>query len=106
MLNFARSLANGNPMRQLASLFVGVSVTILLAGALHAASTNFDAVSQQQADLEKSELASGAKHSQIPEIVAFRKNAQRVEYSAGQLKLPGWLYRPPGEGPFPAVIWN
>ena len=65
-----------------------------------------DVVSQQQADLEKKALADNSPCTQTQAIVDFRKRAQRVEYPVGKLKLPGWLYRPAGEGPFPAVIWN
>lgn len=32
--------------------------------------------------------------------------AQEVEFASGELKLHGFIYRPAGAGPFPAVLWN
>jgi dienelactone hydrolase len=29
-----------------------------------------------------------------------------VHYTSGGLSLKGFLYRPPGPGPFPAILWN
>ncbi|HSJ74575.1 MAG TPA: prolyl oligopeptidase family serine peptidase [Gemmatimonadales bacterium] len=49
----------------------------------------------------------GAKpYEQPPEIREFRKTAIEVKFPSGGLMLHGWIYKPPGEGPFPAVIWN
>jgi len=31
---------------------------------------------------------------------------QRVTFESSHLRLVGFLYRPSGQGPFPAVIWN
>jgi carboxymethylenebutenolidase len=36
----------------------------------------------------------------------FRKTAIPVVFPCHGLALCGWIYKPPGEGPFPAVIWN
>ena len=31
---------------------------------------------------------------------------ERVTFSSGDLELEGYVFRPPGPGPFPAVVWN
>jgi dienelactone hydrolase len=31
---------------------------------------------------------------------------QHVTFPSGELTLAGYLYKPPGDGPFPAVLWN
>lgn len=33
-------------------------------------------------------------------------NAELVSFPSGAVTLKGWLYRPEGNGPFPAVLWN
>src|SRR5262249_19140009 len=33
-------------------------------------------------------------------------NKQHVTFKSGGLTLAGYVYRPPGNGPFPAVVWN
>lgn len=65
-----------------------------------------DSTSKEQADREKKALAAGMKHDLSPAMAEYRKTAKEVEYPSGELKLPGWLYTPKGEGPFPAVLWN
>ncbi len=47
-----------------------------------------------------------AKHVQSKEIKAFRQTAISVRFPSHGLMLHGWIYKPPGPGPFPAVIWN
>ncbi len=105
---------------QRASLFIFcASILALPAPFLPAEPFKLDPISQQQADLEQKLLAENAPRTQIAAIIEFRKTAQHVQYPAGQLKLPGWLYLPTGEpaspglslsksagGPYPAVIWN
>jgi dienelactone hydrolase len=46
------------------------------------------------------------RYTQSDEVKAFRKTAIPVTFPSGDLELRGWLYRPEGPGPFPAVIWN
>ncbi|PYS81326.1 MAG: hypothetical protein DMF67_17265 [Acidobacteria bacterium] len=46
------------------------------------------------------------RHEQSPEVKAFRKKAVTVTFPSGGLTLKGWLYKPDGDGPFPAIIWN
>jgi dienelactone hydrolase len=65
-----------------------------------------DPVSEEQAQLEKEELAAGKPHTQTAAIAEFRKTAEVVHYPSGEYHLPGYLYRPKGEGSFPAVLWN
>jgi hypothetical protein len=47
-----------------------------------------------------------AQHSQSDEVKAFRKTAVPVSFPSNGLTLHGWIYRPQGPGPFPAVLWN
>jgi polyhydroxybutyrate depolymerase len=47
-----------------------------------------------------------AKHQQSAAAIAFRKKAENVTFSNGSLTLRGWIYKPQGDGPFPAIIWN
>src|SRR5262249_48078661 len=47
-----------------------------------------------------------AKHMQSEEVKAFRKTAIPVTFPSNGLMLRGWIYKPAGEGPFPAIIWN
>jgi dienelactone hydrolase len=37
---------------------------------------------------------------------APRFNKRHVSFKSGDLTLAGYLYTPPGSGPFPAVLWN
>lgn len=39
-------------------------------------------------------------------VKVFRKTAQSVGFPSNGLTLRGWVYRPPGNGPFPAIVWN
>jgi carboxymethylenebutenolidase len=45
-------------------------------------------------------------HIQSEAVKAFRKQALSVDYSSDGLTLHGWIYRPVGNGPFPAILWN
>src|SRR5437588_9428776 len=93
-------------MRQESRFLFGVFAVALLAPALRAEPLKLDSVSQQQADSEIAPLAETSPRSLVPALSEFGKTAQRIEYPSGRLKLPGFLYRPPGNGPFPAVMWN
>lgn len=33
-------------------------------------------------------------------------NKRHVTFPSGELTLAGYIYKPPGDGPFPAVLWN
>src|SRR5689334_11525885 len=40
-------------------------------------------------------------------IFSVAADAQElVSFSAGELTLKGFLWKPPGAGPFPAILWN
>ena len=45
-------------------------------------------------------------HEQSDAAKEFRKTAIDVTYPSNGMTLHGWLYRPAGDGPFPAIIWN
>jgi len=65
-----------------------------------------DAVSAAQAKLEQEQLAAGQPHTLAEPMAEFRKTAEVMYYLADGRRLPGYLYRPPGEGRRPAVMWN
>ena len=46
------------------------------------------------------------KHGQSAAAIAFRENAKDVSFPSNGLQLRGWIYKPEGDGPFPAIIWN
>jgi dienelactone hydrolase len=87
-------------------LLAGVFAVALLATAVRGKPFNLDPISRQQADSEVKPLADNSPKSLIPALLEFEKTAQHIEYPSGHLKLPGLLYKPPGDGPFPAVVWN
>jgi dienelactone hydrolase len=39
-------------------------------------------------------------------VKAFRKTALSVGFPSSGLTLRGWIFKPAGNGPFPAVVWN
>src|SRR5262245_4999608 len=41
-----------------------------------------------------------------PALAQSAVTKQRVTFRSGRLTLVGFLFRPAGSGPFPAVIWN
>jgi carboxymethylenebutenolidase len=66
----------------------------------------FDELTRQQAALEREQMRSAEAHSQLPAMASYRQSAETVKYPSGEYSLPGYLYRPAGKGPFPAIIWN
>ena len=46
------------------------------------------------------------RHLQSDAVKAFRKTALQVEFPSKGLTLRGWVYKPAGHGPFPAIVWN
>jgi carboxymethylenebutenolidase len=62
---------------------------------------------QEQADSEQDGREDPtAQQAQSPEVAAFRKKIINVTFQSNGLTLKGWLYKPEGAGPFPAIIWN
>lgn len=52
-------------------------------------------------------LAAGiAAHPRQTRLAPGQQPGERVSFTSGSLTLQGFLYRPPGDGPFPAVLWN
>lgn len=72
-----------------------------LAALLMVLATAADASARQQAAVPAAPAA-----SQSAEVRAFREQAVAVGFPSRGLTLRGWIYRPAGPGPFPAVIWN
>jgi carboxymethylenebutenolidase len=48
----------------------------------------------------------GSMHVQSDAVKAFRKTALSAEFPSNELTLHGWVYKPAGEGPFPAIVWS
>jgi carboxymethylenebutenolidase len=46
------------------------------------------------------------RHGQSEAVKAFRKTALSIEFPSKGLTLRGWIYKPAGDGPFPAILWN
>ena len=78
----------------------------MLGGGQAAEPVKLDAISAEQAKLEREQLALNQPRALTDAMAEFRKTAQSVEYHAGGRTLPGYLYRPSGDGPHPAVLWN
>ena len=75
--------------------------------ALAAERIKLDSVSAEQAKHEQQELAEKKELRTLTDAMAeYRKTAELVHYPSGERRLPGYLYRPAGAGPFPAVMWN
>lgn len=47
-----------------------------------------------------------AAHPRGTRLAPGQTAGELVSFTSGSLTLQGFLYRPPGEGPFPAVLWN
>jgi dienelactone hydrolase len=58
------------------------------------------------ADDAASDSIHESAHMQSDAVKAFRKTAQAVGFPSNGLTLRGWVYKPAGSGPFPAIIWN
>src|SRR4051812_6717817 len=91
---------------------VGAIIFAWLIGPALAEPVKLDAVSAEQAKLEKEQIAAEQPHTLTEGMGKFRKTAEVVHYHAGGRKLPGYLYLPSenkrlaGNGPHPAVMWN
>ncbi len=47
-----------------------------------------------------------AAHPRSPELAPGQAMGEEVSFSNGAIALKGFLYKPKGDGPFPALIWN
>jgi carboxymethylenebutenolidase len=47
-----------------------------------------------------------AAHPARPELARGQAMGEEVSFPAGGLTLHGFLYKPSGSGPFPAMVWN
>jgi dienelactone hydrolase len=83
---------------------------LILAGIARAETPSpvtLDAVSAEQAKLEQEQLAAGHEQRTLTDAMTeFRKSAELVKYRSGEWELPAYLYKPQGQGPFPAILWN
>src|SRR5262245_43668569 len=65
-----------------------------------------DSISADQAQHEREQLAAGQLRTFTEAMAEFRKTAEVVKYQSDGRELPGFIYRPRGEGRHPAVLWN
>ncbi len=47
-----------------------------------------------------------AAHPQRAELAPGQTPGELVSFQSGEFTLKGYLYKPKGFGPFPAMIWN
>lgn len=47
-----------------------------------------------------------AAHSQRPALAPGQAPGELVTFQSGEFTLKGYVYKPQGAGPFPAMIWN
>ncbi len=47
-----------------------------------------------------------AAHARSPQLAPGQAMGEEVSFSNGAIALKGFLYKPKGAGPFPALIWN
>jgi len=47
-----------------------------------------------------------AAHTPRPELALGQSMGDEVSFTNGNLALKGFIYKPKGNGPFPALIWN
>ncbi len=47
-----------------------------------------------------------AAHPKAPVLAPGQAMGNEVSFASGSLTLKGFLYKPAGAGPFPAVLWN
>jgi carboxymethylenebutenolidase len=80
--------------------------SIVLAPAITSAPESAPLSTPAPADDAASDLTHEPAHTQSVAVKAFRKTALSVGFPSNGLTLRGWVYRPPGDGPFPAMVWN
>src|SRR6476620_8698211 len=88
------------------SFFCAIAFGAVAAVAQPAEPVRLDAVSAEQAEAERKQLEAGEPRTATAAMVEFAKSGKIVHYQAGERKLPGFLFRPSGEGKHPAVLWN
>ncbi len=47
-----------------------------------------------------------AAHPRRPQLAPGQAMGDEISFPSGGLSLKGFVYRPKGDGPFPAIIWN
>lgn len=70
------------------------------------ASTTVAVPLQQKANTDGDRKDKGTKHVQSEATKEFRKTAIPVTFDSDGHTLHGWVYKPAGDGPFPAIVWN
>lgn len=77
-----------------------------IAGRVTTASPSVNSTTEQtNAEVVERENSSD-RHVQSAAAIAFRDKAEQVSFPSGDLTLHGWIYKPDGNGPFPAIVWN
>src|SRR5439155_20901535 len=65
-----------------------------------------DRISTEQARLEQKQLVDDEPRALTDAMTEFRKTVEISHYKSDGRELPGYLYRPRGEGKHPAILWN
>src|SRR5258708_1121654 len=108
--NAERELPSGKPMRHsLLGLIWAGSVfgsSIVLARAITSAPESAPLSTPAPPDDAASHLTPDPPEAESDGVKAFRKAALSVGFPSNGLTLRGWVYKPAGDGPFPAMVWN
>src|SRR5437879_10139785 len=86
--------------------FLALLALVTIPSMLAQAQRNKQTEARNQREQEQQEAALSPLHTQSDEVKAFRKTAIPVSFPSHGLTLRGWIYKPEGNGPFPAIIWN
>jgi dipeptidyl aminopeptidase/acylaminoacyl peptidase len=92
-----------NPIRVIACCLV---LWFFRFAAQSAEPVRLDPVSAEQAEAEKKQLSAGQPRTLTDAMAEYRKTAEAIHYQSDGRRLPGYLYRPRGDGKHPAVLWN
>jgi carboxymethylenebutenolidase len=80
--------------------------SLVLARAVSSPAESTPLAAPAPADDAASDSIHEPAHVQSDTVKAFRKTALSVEFPSNGLTLRGWVYKPKGDGPFPAIVWN
>jgi len=90
-----------------ARFLVGLILSALLIDINTAAErVKLDRISTEQARLEQKQLADDEPRALTDAMTEFRKTVEISHYKSDGRELPGYFYRPRGDGKHPAILWN
>lgn len=86
--------------------FLALLVLVMIPPRPIQAQQNKQTGAKKPQEQEQEETTQSLLRTQSDEVKAFRKTAIPVSFPSHGLTLRGWLYKPEGNGPFPAIVWN